>query len=284
MQNWITFATGFNYSRILAQVHIQQDTLSTPPSDTLLSLDSVAKPVPVREKTFFTDGTLKGDYFNPVPIRKTSNDWIAIHLIIIFALLAWVRFFYRKRLYQVFSSAVTNHSFYKMTREGNIFRERISIPLFIIYLVSVSLFAYLLIVNFIPPSYTELQGIKLFSAIILIVLVVWIIKNGIINLSGIIFKDYYSSTEMLLTNFVFNLVLGLVFLPVVIIVIYSQSEIVLYAGVVFWFVLTLYRIVRELFSGISSSNYSLFYRILYLCTLEILPLIVVIKLVVRIIE
>ncbi len=268
----------------MAQVIFQEDTLSALTSDTLLLSDSVTVVAPVRKKTFFTTGSLKGSYFNPVEIPKTSNDWIAVHLIILLVLLAWVRFFYRKRLSQVFSSVVANHYFYQLSREGNLFRERISIPLFSIYLVSLSLFIYLLIVYFVPPSFTGLQGIKLFSAIILVVLIVWILKNGIINLTGIIFKDFYSATDILLTNFVFNLVLGLVLLPVVIIAVYYNYENILYAGLVVWLLLTLYRIGRELFSGISSSNYSLYYRILYLCTLEILPLLVVTKLVIRILE
>jgi hypothetical protein len=266
----------------LAQVQFQQDTLSTLTSDTLLLSDSASVVAPIQNKTFFTTESLKGDYFNPVEIQKTSNDWIAVHLIILFVLLAWVRFFYRKRLSQVFSSVVAHHYFYQLTREGTLFRERISIPLFIVYLVSVSMFIYLLVICFLPPSVTDLQDIKLFSAIILIVLVFWIIKNGVINLSGIIFKDYYSSAEILLTNFVFNLVLGLVFLPVVVIAVYYNSENILYAGVIFWLILTLYRIGRELYSSISLLNYSVYYRILYLCTLEILPLLVVTKLVIRV--
>jgi len=253
-------------------------------SGTSSGQDSVSVIAPVMEKTFFSTGSLKGDYFHPVEITKPSNDWISIHLIILFVLLAWARFFYRKRLSQVFSSAAANHYFYQLMREGNLFRERISIPLFIIYLVSISLFIYMLIIYFVPPSFTELQNIKLFSAIILIVLLSWIIKSGIINLTGIIFKDYYSSSEILLTNFIFNLVLGLIFLPIVIIALYYHSDNILYAGLVLWLLLTLYRIGREIFSGISSSNYSLYYRILYLCTLEILPLLVVTKLVVRILE
>lgn len=268
----------------LAQVIFQQDTLSTSVNDTLLLQDSVAVTAPVQKKTFFTTESLKGSYFNPIEKPKTSNDWIAVHLIILFILLAWVRYFYRKRLSQVFSSAIANHYYYQLTREGNLFRERISIPLFIIYLVSLSLFIYLLIDYFVPPSFTDLQGIKLFSAIILIVLVVWILKNGIINLTGIIFKDYNSSGDILLTNFVFNLVLGLILLPVVIIGVYYNSENILYAGLIIWLLLTLYRIGRELFSAISLSNYSLYYRILYLCTLEILPLLVITKLVIRILE
>ena len=268
----------------LAQVIFQEDTISAFTSDTLLLSDSISVAAPSRDKTFFSTGSLKGNYFNPVEITKTSNDWIAVHLIILLVLLAWVRFFYRKRLSQVFSSAAANHYYYQLSREGNLFRERISIPLFIIYLVSFSLFIYLLVVYFAPPSFTPLQGIKLFSAIILMVLIFWIIKNGIINLTGIIFKDYYSSSDILLTNFIFNLVFGLILLPIVIIAVYCSYKNILYAGIVVWLLLTVYRVGRELFSGISLSNYSLYYRILYLCTLEILPLLVVTKLVIKVLE
>lgn len=268
----------------MAQVLFQEDTLSVNTPDTLFLSDSVSVAIPVKKKTFFTSGSLKGNYFNPIEIQKTSNDWIAVHLVILLVLLAWTHFFYRKRLSQIFKSVVANHYLYQLAREGNLFRERISIPLFIVYIVSVSLFIYLILIGFMPPSFTELQGIKLFSAIILVVLVIWIVKNGMINLTGIIFKDNYSSAEILLTNFIFNLVLGLVFLPIVIIAIYFHSENILYAGLVFWLILTFYRIGRELFSDFSLSNYNLYYRILYLCTLEILPLLVVTKLVVRILE
>lgn len=206
-------------------------------------------------------------------------DWITIHILICLGLIAWVQVFYRSRLKQIVNAFLGTRSLYQLYREGNIFRERISIPLFITFLISYSLFAYVLVVQFTVDGTLGLSGLKQFSQIMVIVLLSWFLKNLIISFIGIVFRNYLILTEYLLLNFVFNILSGLILLPIIIFAIYLGSVEWMYSAVIIWLLIFLYRVIRELFTRLSYRNFSLFYRILYLCTFEIIPLLVFTKLI-----
>jgi len=217
----------------------------------------------------------------PLNNHLVNQDWITVHLLISISLIAWVQIFFNKRLKQIFKSFIGVRFSNQLSRGGNIFRERISIPLLIVYLISISLFIYLSLTNILNISIQDFSGLKLFSVIILFVLVSWFIKNITISVIGNVFKNYLILTDYILTNFIFNIISGLILIPVLIIALYLPSLEALYSGVLLWGLMFFYRLLRELFTTLSYTNFSLFNRILYLCTLEIIPLIVLTKLVMR---
>ncbi len=227
----------------------------------------------------FYNHLLKPKDRQPAERHLYNADWITIHLLICIGLITWVRVYYPKRLIQIFRSFTGTFYLNQLTREGNIFRERISIPLLITYLVSMSLLIYLMI-NGIPGfSKFTFPGLKMFSAIMLLVLISWFLKNAILTFMGNLFRNQVILSEFLLINFIFNLVVGFILLPVLILAVYLPSPEVLYAGVIIWVLAFIYRLLRELFMSSSFTKFSLFHRILYLCTFEIVPLLVLTKLV-----
>ncbi len=218
---------------------------------------------------------------NLLPINRpiVNIDWITIHLVISLCLIAYVQIYYSKRFKQVIKAFIGNRYMHMLTKDGNIYRERISIPLVVVYLISFSLLMFLLVTQYVYQPVFTLQGLKLFSIIILAVIVTWFIKNLMINFIGNLFRNYLILTDYIHTNFVFNMVIGIILIPIVIIAVFLPSVEMIYAGVIVWLAIYLYRIVRQVFTGISYTKFSLFYRILYLCTFEIIPLIVLTKLV-----
>ncbi|MCD4729288.1 MAG: DUF4271 domain-containing protein, partial [Bacteroidales bacterium] len=184
-----------------------------------------------------------------------------------------------KRFRQIITAFFGNRYMHMLTKDGNIYRERISIPLVIVYLISFSLLLFLLITQYIYQPVFDLKGLKLFSVIILAVIVAWFFKNLLINFVGNLFKNYLILTDYIHTNFVFNMIIGVLLMPILIIAIFLPSVEMIYIGVLIWLAVYLYRIIRQVFTGISYIKFSLFYRILYLCTFEIIPLLVLTKLV-----
>ncbi|MEZ5199212.1 MAG: DUF4271 domain-containing protein [Bacteroidales bacterium] len=227
----------------------------------------------------FTTHNLSADSAQAVERPLVNSDWITIHLFICLGLIAWVQIFYRSRLKQIIKAFTGTRSLYQLYREGNIFRERISIPLFMTFLISYSLFIYILIIKFSVSDLVGLSGLKLFSEIMVIFLVSWFLKNLVISFIGTVFKNYLILTEFLLINFVFNILGGLILIPIIILAIYLDSVEWVYGAVIIWLLVFLYRIIRELFTRLTYRNFSLFYRILYLCTFEIIPLLVITKLI-----
>lgn len=210
----------------------------------------------------------------------TNHDWITIHLLICIGLLAWVQVYFLKRVKQILKSFTGIRYLNQLSRDGNIFRERVAIPLLIIYLITFSLLLYLFTTDIMKITIFELKGVKLYSLIIVMVLLLWIVKNVAVVIVGNIFKNHIVLSEYLLTNFVFNLTLGMILLPIGILAVYMQSVETIYIGLIVWVLVNIYRIAREFFIELSYTKFSWVYRILYLCTLEIIPLIVFTKLVV----
>ena len=205
-----------------------------------------------------------------------ADDWIFILIIAGFALLAFVQVFYNRRLKMIFQAVYARHYASQLVREGNIFNERISIVLFLIYLISFSVFLYeglkifSMQIGFIPDFIFFLQ---LLAAIF----VLWIIKVILVHISGIVFTTQQRSAEYLLNIFMINLVIGLFLICILLPMIYLNGKVFFYIGLGFLLVMFVYKLVKGIAIGFSYTKFSRFHLFLYLCTLEILPLFLLVK-------
>jgi len=208
-----------------------------------------------------------------------NEDWITIHFILGLMVYAWVRLFYAKRLKQVFKSLLSVRFQGMLVRDGNVFRERISIALMIIYLISTSLLIYLFFTRILNYELLQLKNFKLFSFIMLVVIVLWIIKNFANTIIGRVFKNPVILSEYILSNFIFNITIGSILLPILILAVYLPSVEMVYLGLFIWVIAFIYRLIRLVFTSLSYTKFSLLNRILYLCTFELIPVLILIKLV-----
>jgi hypothetical protein len=101
--------------------------------------------------------------------NASGRDWITFHLVICLLLFAGVQMYYNKRLRQIIKAFGGIRYTSILTKEANLFRDRISIPLFIIYLISFSLMIYLIVAGDTEPAFMSLGGLKFFSIIVLAV-------------------------------------------------------------------------------------------------------------------
>jgi hypothetical protein len=234
---------------------------------------------PLYRKSIFNSHELVAKNNLALERNTVNRDWITVHLIICLVLTAGVQMYYGKRLKQIVKAIGGMRYTSILTKETNLFRDRISIPLFIIYLVTFSLLIYILIAGDSEPAIANLRGMKFFSMIVLFVLITWFVKNLVLNFIGVLFKNQLILLDYMQINFIFNLITGLILLPFIIFSVYLSFVYIIYVAVVVWLLIYFYRFVRELFTGLSYTNFSLFSRILYLCTFEIIPFLVITKLV-----
>ncbi|MBN2172824.1 MAG: DUF4271 domain-containing protein [Bacteroidales bacterium] len=260
----------------LGQNQILADSLKTQDSITIETNKGNSDEV---SSSLFNSVVESSGKLNPTERPVLGADWITIHFIICLGLIAWVQVYYRKRLGQILKAFTAGHFLNQLEREGNLFKERIIVPLIIVFLVTFSTLLYLAMTMFFNLTPLDLSGFKLFSLIIVIVLALWFLKNILITIIGNVFKNYLLLTDYLLINLVTNIATGIFLLPIVIIAVYTSSVFLVYSGLVLWGLIFIFRIVRELLAVLSYSKFSLFPRILYLCTFEIVPLLVLTKLV-----
>jgi hypothetical protein len=123
--------------------------------------------------------------------------------------------------------------------------------------------------------------IALYSTLITAIIVMYLLKIALIRISGFIFKTGKEASEYISAIFLFINILGLFLLPVVICLAFIEKadpRIFIYTG---YFIIGSFlclRLLKGLVIGFGSNRVSKFYLFLYLCTLEIIPFVILIKL------
>ena len=160
--------------------------------------------------------------------------------------------------------------------------QRASIALNAVYILVAPIFIYQLGLYYgwaFTPNARDGGFIYFFLIVSGSILLIYSIKTIFLWIIGFVFKDREKFTEYLFNTFLINKILGMALLPIVICLAFiPQTEPVLIKiGILLCFSTYVYRLIRGLIIGSSNANFSMFYLFLYLCTLEILPTIIFIK-------
>jgi hypothetical protein len=219
--------------------------------------------------------------FSPVPFTPRNPDWFTIVILLVFVGLAWIRVFYYKILKQLFSAFFSNLVSNQIVRDENILVQRASILMsFIFYLVA-SLFAYQLTLLFgWNPAFMG-QGFLRFLFIALFIAAAYSVKMVVLKALGELFDVDKPVATYIFNIFLINNMTGLILIPVVVLSAYATidwHEWILYSGLGFVIMMFIYRLVRAVRIWMSMTGTSYFYLILYFCTLEIAPLMILFKL------
>lgn len=230
---------------------------------------------------------LKQKHYKAQSIQNYSTDWILILLLLCTAIFTWIYYSSSKRIKQIFNATFTNRSLNQLSRDGDLFKERNSIPLLINYLITISLFIFFSIHYFVNLKAANLYNILTFLKIsgitALLVMLRWLITSFI----GFVFKNNNASSFFLLNSLIFNIVIGLLLIPLNILLFYVDIEYsnqFLFIGFLIILIANAIRYFRYIIIGISYSKFSQFYLFLYLCTLEILPVIILVKIFIGLID
>jgi len=212
-------------------------------------------------------------------LPKRSADWVVMILILVFALFATVRLFYGKYLSQMFHASINYTTASRLFRERSVSLTHAAFRLDIIFVLSLSLFLYQLFgkqVNF------GLSHSLLVYLIFLAATIVYVgVKQMLYAVQGSL-TEYRAETQEFLYNMnLYNRILGLGLVPVTLILAFSrlnQPELIVGLGAVMAILCYILLVIRGM-KILLRKDFPIFYLILYLCTLEILPLFFIYKLV-----
>jgi hypothetical protein len=232
---------------------------------------------PVYGKSMFSSHQLQPSGIQHNQPHKTQPGWIPALLLLSFILLAWGQVFYHKRIQQIFRAPFSKRFINQLTRDGNLFSERISIAMGIVYIITWSLLVYESNEMIFGVSFKGIEGIRLYGIITAIIIGMLIVKVLLVRFLGIIFKTRETTASYLLNLLIFSLLSGPVLLMALVFIIYLKSVMIL---MIFLFVfagLMVFRFLRGFFIGMALRKFSYLFLFVYLCSLEILPLVVLIK-------
>lgn len=207
-----------------------------------------------------------------------NPGWLLFLLIGLMALLAWLKLFYNKFFDRTLQSVFNYQLSIKVLRDQNIFSKRVSVLLNLNFILILGLFLFLLLDG---TGYNIFPGNSLMQYLqcCLLITSFLLARYILIRLTGIIFQ-----VDTLLREFQHQIMisykgLGVYMILVIIGIAYSPDPVKIYmvaGGLALFLAVYLGRIIKG-FQIIFKKDISIIYLILYLCTLEILPVLVVYK-------
>jgi hypothetical protein len=220
-----------------------------------------------------TSGTIKPENIHLHNRVLTNIDWfLGIFLIITF-LFIWIRIFYSKFFAILGNALISFQISATMFREKNALLHRVSLVLDFIYMMVISVFLFELSEYF-RISIPGTSRFNLFLMFLNIIIIYSLFRNIILRLTGFLFLVESLLSEYLHNIFVINKGMGIALFPVVIMAHYlpvGLAPLVLVLGILLFLSALILKSIRA-YQIIMHKDVFILYLILYLCTLEILPL------------
>jgi hypothetical protein len=219
-----------------------------------------------------THGTNSNEF-----IEAASPDWIFWALLGAFLLLAGVKFRYEKRFKMVLASIFSKNTANQLIRESGIVNSPTFLYYFAIFIIVSIVFIYQVINYYSADNEIFTNHFLIYLKILSAYLGLALFKFILIFLAGLLFKNPETANENIQNIILFNLTGSMVLLPLLVLVHYSSTTLFLYISFSVIALLLIIRVLRSFLIGLGDRRFSLFHLFLYLCTLEILPVIVVAK-------
>ncbi len=275
------------------------DTLAEPPSfyENMTSGLYTSKPVSQKKKKTEVKEILVSKEMQKTPTKQTKtvtkkpivtesiekkeaatygSDWIIGVLIISLVIFITTRLFYNKYIKNVRKSAYNFNIAERSFQETNIIAKRAWFFLNLIFILNMGLFAYELCKFFgvnLRDIWHPVYWMLLFS---LCIFIIYFTKYIACQITGFLFKRQKLFSDYLFNVLLYNKNTGIFLFPVVIAIPYVPENIkrflvIIGLVIIAWFLF--WRLIRSL-QLVINKKVSFFYLILYLCILEILPLLV----------
>ncbi len=267
-----------------ASYSLQEDTVEFRFSDEGVSVmhSEHEDPGQLREiPRIFEDHLLKPVNQSPQPVIDRTPDWFIIIILVALAGVAYVRAIYPKTFKQIVRLLFNDALATQAVREENTLVQRSSVMLSFIFYITGALFLYQLSIYYnwkVPDLSNNFLRFVLFA---LLMAFAYSLKLVILKSLGWLFGGDRPLSHYIFNILLINNILGLVMLPVVLCIAFMDSALIrefIVAGMILALISFIYRLFRGMIIWRGTKGVSFFYLILYFCTLEIAPLLVVYRL------
>jgi hypothetical protein len=211
-------------------------------------------------------------------ISDTTHHVVTAWIIFIFLLIGLLRYIFPTRFKEVLMAAWESRYFNQIEREGGLITNWVSFFLYLNFLFGLSLLFYQSLrytENFTSPSSTHPFLILLYGLIL--AMGFFFLKFVVMIFTGWIFKTKRPTDSVLRIQLVIDQFTGVAILPVLVVNFYNPTSWILITAWAILILLNLYKLFQVSAIGLRMSGYSSYHLILYLCTIEIAPLLFIIK-------
>jgi len=200
--------------------------------------------------------------------------WYFIYLFLLAGFFAWIRVYYGNIIVHTFQASVNFQVASRMFQDNSLLQNQLDRILYLFYFLSMGFLLYDLEIRLKMVPY-GLHGWGLFFFNLGLLVGVFLGRLLMLNLAGVIFNRLGMLREYLYNIFIFNKLTGLAVLPLVFLLVYTRG---LLQDLIFWLTLAVVFgiFLMRLYRGVVFSykkEVLIFYMFLYLCALEIAPLV-----------
>lgn len=211
--------------------------------------------------------------FNPTKKEVNVYPWQTILLVLGFFVVGFAKAFSNNRFKQSLKSLFNYSVAQEITREEKVFFHRANLLLTINHIICVSLFIFYL--NDIIHFSSNKRPLMVFMLIPVFIIITYTLKYIFSKILFFIFNDISLSNEYIFNISLYNHLLGVFLIPVLGLCYFSglsTAIIFTYFALPAISISLIMRLFRLVIIG-KSKGVSYFYIFLYICTLEILPLV-----------
>lgn len=225
---------------------------------------------------------LKPVHDSPQQIQDSNPDWLFLILIMVLGVLTYLRVFYRKNFFQIIAACFNNNLTNQIVRDENLLMQRASVMLNVTFSIIAAAFIYLVSIHYEWSLDGMGTGFIRFVFLALIVSAAFTLKFLVLRLCAYLFNLGREMSTYIFNIFIINNLLGIALIPFVALILFGNmmdTSLLVILAVCVTGIAYLYRIGRGFLIATGYPGFSPFYLFLYLCALEIAPLLVLVKLV-----
>ena len=243
--------------------------------------DSIFTPVAAAEphvrKSLFTHSQLAVQHNHEIAIHhaETSGWYFGFIALSIFLICFFLR---HKQISMVnlLQSAIDHRAMDRMLRDTNLTHAQDQVPIALIMLIPISLVGFFFFLNHGSNTLLEILQYLMF---LLVCYLVYFTRNGIIRFIGNAFNNQEATHLYLSSNYIYHLLYAIAATSLAFFIFYTDTM-----GGTFFYILAgilgllfVIRLIRGLQLILTFSKTPKFYLFYYLCILEIVPIIIIIK-------
>ena len=206
----------------------------------------------------------------------TNTDWMLGVILVSFLLFGWINVRFSRFVTAIVGASYNYFAARRLQEEGNIVRNKVFFSMNILFFINAT---------FIVTQWFEYNnfsifgqnGIVLFLIFLAFIILIYSVKSMFLLLLDFIFQTKGAFLSYNSTVFIYNKLYAFILLPIVVAIPYVSSEIsfwLLFFGLISFGILYIMRLFRGIQIGFKN-RLSILYLILYLCALEILPLLLI---------
>lgn len=225
---------------------------------------------------------LSPQHAGPVVRSLHSPEWIFPIVILLIGAFAWLRVFYNRYLGQMLYAVVNVNLSNQIVRDENILLQRATVYLNVLFYLIGALFLYEISFRVGWPLHSLGTGFSRFLFFVLLISAVYAGKFLVVKFCGWLFDLDRELTTYLFNIFIINNLLGLILFPFTLLMVFNPA---LNGTWVFTLCLLaiaglyIFRLFRGIQIGLNTPGVSLLYLFLYLCSLEVVPLLILFRIV-----